>query len=193
MQSGFADPVFDAQRAFRAAMNALAQPGTLQALESSLVPPAPLPAELAALALTLFDHETPFWLDAPLATPDVVAFLRFHTGAPAVADPADAAFALVLDAASCPLFSAFAQGVPAYPDRSATLILAVQNLAAEGGLVLSGPGIREHAMLSADPLPADFIARWAANRQLAPCGVDVLLAAAGCVVGLPRSVQIERR
>ena len=44
----FTVPVFDAQRVFRAAMNALARPGTLQPLEADLRPPALLPKELAA-------------------------------------------------------------------------------------------------------------------------------------------------
>ncbi len=140
---GFADPVHDAQGVFRAVMDALARPGTIHVLATGLTPPAPLTPELAALALALADADAPLWLDAGLAqNPAVPAFLRFHTGARIADDPAEAAFALVSDAAACPDFSVFAQGMPAYPDRSATLVLAVSALSGDEGWRLDGPGIR---------------------------------------------------
>ncbi|PIK69245.1 phosphonate C-P lyase system protein PhnH, partial [Methylobacterium frigidaeris] len=123
---GFADPVHDAQGVFRAVMDALARPGTIRPLVPVLAPPAPLTAELAAVALALADSDAALWLDAALARSQAVTdFLRFHTGARITEDPAEAAFALISDAAACPDFGAFAQGTPAYPDRSATLVLAV--------------------------------------------------------------------
>ena len=64
---GFADPVLDSQGVFRAVMEALARPGTPQRLPVVLAPPAPLTPALAAIALTLADHEAPLWLDPPLA------------------------------------------------------------------------------------------------------------------------------
>lgn len=188
---GFVDPVHDAQGAFRAVLDALARPGTVQVLATRLVPPAPLTAELAAVALALADADAPLWLDASLARePAVAAFLRFHTGAPVVADPAEAAFALVSDPARCPPFAAFAQGTPAYPDRSTTLVLALERLDGETpGLRLSGPGIRGEARLAASPLPADLVARLRANHALFPRGVDLVLVAPGRVAGLPRSTR----
>jgi alpha-D-ribose 1-methylphosphonate 5-triphosphate synthase subunit PhnH len=57
---GFADPVLDSQSVFRTVMMALARPGTIAELATGqLLPPAPLTPELAAVALTLCDHETP--------------------------------------------------------------------------------------------------------------------------------------
>ncbi|MBY0299855.1 MAG: phosphonate C-P lyase system protein PhnH [Methylobacterium sp.] len=188
---GLRDPVHDAQRVFRAVMDALARPGRVQALTLALAPPAPLTPELAAVALTLADADAPLWLDPPLsASPEVAAFLRFHTGAPVVAEPADAAFALVSDPARCPDFAEFAQGTPAYPDRSATLVLALDRLAEDGRLVLEGPGIRGRAHLSAAPLPPDCAARLAANHARFPLGIDLLLAAPGRLAGLPRSTRV---
>ncbi|KTS28186.1 protein phnH [Methylobacterium indicum] len=189
---GFTDPVHDAQGVFRSVMDALARPGTIQALATGLTPPAPLTPELAALALALADADAPLWLDAGLAqNPAVPAFLRFHTGARIADDPAEAAFALVSDAAACPDFSAFAQGMPAYPDRSATLVLAVSALSGDEGWHLDGPGIRESARLSAAPLPADMPARLARNHAGFPQGIDLILAAPGRLAALPRSTRVQ--
>ncbi|MBK3398303.1 MULTISPECIES: phosphonate C-P lyase system protein PhnH [Methylobacterium] len=189
---GFADPVHNAQRVFRAVMDALARPGTIQALATGLAPPAPLTPELAAVALALADADAPLWLDAGLAeSPAVAEFLRFHTGARITDDPAEAAFALVSDAAACPTFDAFAQGTPAYPDRSATLVLAVSDLSDREGWHLDGPGIRDSARLAASPLPADMPARLARNHAGFPQGIDLILAAPGRVAALPRSTRVQ--
>ncbi|MCF4127699.1 phosphonate C-P lyase system protein PhnH [Methylobacterium sp. SyP6R] len=188
---GFADPVHDAQGVFRAVMDALARPGTIQPLATDLTPPAPLTPDLAAIALALGDADAPLWLDAGLArNPAVAEFLRFHTGAPITRDPAEAAFALIADAAACPDFASFAQGTPAYPDRSATLVLAVTDLSNDGWR-LDGPGIRGSARLSASPLPADILPRLARNHAGFPQGVDLILAAPGLVAALPRSTRVQ--
>jgi len=186
---GFADPVHDAQRTFAALMRAMAEPGLAVPLASDLEPPAPLSPEMAAVALALLDYETPVFLDPALAAaPGVAPFLRFHTGAPVVSDPAGARFALLADAAALPDFAGFARGEPDYPDRSATLVVQVAAMG-PGPLLLEGPGINGRRGFSATPLPADFAARLAANRALYPLGVDLVLCAPGAVAGLPRTVS----
>ncbi|MCJ8142023.1 phosphonate C-P lyase system protein PhnH [Ancylobacter sp. A5.8] len=188
---GFADPVFDSQSAFRAAMWALARPGRLEPLAVTLDPPAPLSPEAAALLLALCDFETPVWLDASAAAvPEVARFLRFHTGARIVAEPGAARFVLITDPARMADFAEFAQGTPDYPDISATLVVQVERFSASG-LVLEGPGVPGVRGFGAQPLPADFIARMVANRAGFPLGVDLLLAGAGHVAGLPRSVMVR--
>ncbi|BBF93050.1 phosphonate C-P lyase system protein PhnH [Blastochloris tepida] len=187
---GFADPVFDAQRTFRTVMAAMARPGRIEALASELAPPAPMTPALAALALTLADQDTPVWLDQPLAaSPDIAAFLRFHAGAPIVADPAEAAFALVSDSRAMPPFDAFAQGSDAYPDRSATLLVQVERFAGPP-LTLAGPGLEGTADFAASPLPADFAERLTANQAMFPRGVDLVLCTADRIMALPRSVRL---
>lgn len=186
---GFVDPVRQGQAVFRAAMQALARPGCPQALAVDLTPPAPLSPEAAALVLALCDYETPLWLDAPLARPEVRSFVSFHTGAPLVEDPALARFAVIADPEHLIDFAEFSQGSPAFPDSSATLILQMQRLSGSG-FALEGPGLPGRVGFGAEPLPADFAARMAANRAGFPLGVDLLLVAAGRVAGLPRSTRI---
>jgi alpha-D-ribose 1-methylphosphonate 5-triphosphate synthase subunit PhnH len=188
----FADPVFDAQRMFRAAMNALSRPGTPMAVDAGCTPPAPLTPELAGLALTLADHETPVWLDSALAASDEVRdYLRFHTGAPIVSEAADAVFALISDTAACARLTGFAQGEPDFPDRSATLLMAAACIEDRGPLVLSGPGIAGQSHLHVAPLPPDFPAQWAENHDAFPLGVDIIFAAPGLIAGLPRSTLVR--
>lgn len=188
---GFDDPPLDAQRVFRAVMNALARPGAIQALATTLVPPAPLTSELAAVALALVDHEAPLWLDAALAREVAVTdYLKFHTGAAIVTEPGDASFALIADATVAPSLDAFTPGVPEYPDRSTTIVFAVRELANVSGLTLEGPGIAGRCDLRAAPLPGDFRDQLSRNALLFPLGVDCLFTAPGRIAGLPRTTRI---
>src|SRR3546814_8455275 len=82
IRPGFADPGIASQRVFRVVLDAMARPGRIAEVTDELHPPAPLAAAAAALCLALADHDTPVWLAPRLATPAVVAFLRFHCGCP---------------------------------------------------------------------------------------------------------------
>jgi alpha-D-ribose 1-methylphosphonate 5-triphosphate synthase subunit PhnH len=188
----FADPVHEAQQTFRAVMNAMARPGTIQPVAGLTGAPAPLSPVAAAVAVALADYETPLWLDGPLAAaPDVAAWLAFHTGARIGAAPSQAAFALVADAAALPDLAVFAQGTDVYPDRSTTLVVQVEALSgAAARLRLAGPGISGHATLSITGLPADIVDRLAANHALFPRGVDLVLAGPEGVAALPRTTRV---
>lgn len=190
IEGGFADLVLGAQSVFRAVMEALARPGSVQSIASDAAPPAPLTPELGAVALTLVDHDTLVWLDPVLAADEaVVAWLAFHCGAPLTADSGAAAFALVSDAALLPAPDGFGQGTDEYPDRSTTVVLAAGSVVRP--VTLRGPGIKDQ--FSAElPLPGvDFIEQWAENRARFPRGVDLLLVRDGTVVGLPRTTRIS--
>jgi len=188
----FTNPVFDAQRVFRAAMNALARPGKLQPFDPGVRPPAALPPEIAALALALADHETPLWLDAALTEArDVADYLRFHTGAPLVRHPVEAAFALVSEPALCPALMSFTLGTADYPDRSTTILIQTDTLRSSYTLNLRGPGIAGNSVLRAEPLPPAFVREWGENRRYFPRGVDILIAADGWLAGLPRTTEIS--
>jgi alpha-D-ribose 1-methylphosphonate 5-triphosphate synthase subunit PhnH len=190
LAGGFSEPVFDAQEVFRAVMDAMARPGKIVDLIEKTAPPAPLSPEAGAIALCLFDHETPVWLDAGLAgTPEVGDWLRFHTGAPFVTEPNEAAFALVSDPSRMPVLAAFRQGTADYPDRSTTLIVTVETLDGLDPITLRGPGIKDTARMSPKPLPVGFIDQAAANHALFPRGVDMLFVTGGKLAALPRSTR----
>jgi alpha-D-ribose 1-methylphosphonate 5-triphosphate synthase subunit PhnH len=189
---GFADPVFDAQAIFRAVMDAMARPGTVQPVKLLAQPPQPLSPFAAAIALTLCDHDTPLWLDPPLRqTPAVASWLGFHSGAPLAGTPADAHFALVADPAALIALENFAQGTQEYPDRSTTLILQVASLSSGDRLVLEGPGIDGIMSFAPTSLPRHFVEQWKQNRARFPRGVDVILAAPEGIACLPRSTRIR--
>jgi alpha-D-ribose 1-methylphosphonate 5-triphosphate synthase subunit PhnH len=187
----FDDPALASQAVFRTVMEALARPGLPRPLVSRLAVPPPLSATAAAVALTLLDYETPFWLDQGLtATGEVAAWFRFHTGAPLTTDSARATFAFVSDPAATPPFDAFSLGSLEYPDRSATLVVQVESLAHGHGLELSGPGIAGTRSFSAAPLPPDFRTRLIANREMFPRGIDLILVSEDAVAALPRSIRV---
>jgi alpha-D-ribose 1-methylphosphonate 5-triphosphate synthase subunit PhnH len=186
----FANPVFESQATFRSVLHAMASPGRIVETGEALAPPPPLGRAAAAALLTLADFETPLWIAPSFAGSEVGTYLKFHTGAPLAAAPENAAFALA-DAENDVLdFKSFSQGTPEYPDRSTTLILQVRRLASGAGLRLVGPGVRGSAELDVAPLPADFLAQWAANHASFPLGIDLILAAGSRLAALPRSVAV---
>lgn len=188
---GFADPVADAQKTFRAVLEAMSRPGTIVTAPALPPAPAPLAASAAALLLALVDYETPLWLDPAARQPAVLDYLRFHCGCPVVEQPDQAAFALVVDAATMPPLSAFHPGSDEYPDRSTTVIIQVPALDGGERWRLKGPGIRDQAIFNASQLPAGFKGWVQDNHVLFPRGVDLLFAAPDQLAGLPRSTELE--
>lgn len=181
--AGFADPVLDAQRCFRAVLEAMSRPGRVQRVPAlPEVPPGLSPAA-AAVLLTLADADTPLRLAVGEAA---AAWVRFHCGARLV-PAAEAAF--VLDPAA-PLASLPA-GSEEEPERGATLLLEVAGLAEGSGWRLTGPGIRDAHRLRVDGAPPGFLRDWSANRTRFPRGVDVILCAGDRIAALPRTVCIE--
>ena len=190
LEAGYADPVLGAQGSFRAIMDALARPGTLQSLVLPR-PSPPLEAGLAAVLLTLADPDTPVWLDADLcATPGLEAWLAFHCAAPTTSASHLAQFAIASRADRLPPLADFAAGTDAYPDRSTTIALAVPALTGGRPLVLRGPGIDGDVRIAPTGLPDDFVGQWELNRAGFPRGVDLLLVCGDALIGLPRATRI---
>lgn len=182
LAGGFSDLPVDAALAFRAALEAMARPGTIHEIGGAQAP-APLSAAAATLILTLCDAETPLHLAPGHDGPEIRDWVTFHTRAPLVAR-AEARFAIGGWQALAPL-SDYAIGTAEYPDRSATLIVEMPALAAEGAR-LTGPGIETEAFLS---LPE--VAAFAANRALFPLGNDFFFTAGDSLAALPRSTIVE--
>jgi alpha-D-ribose 1-methylphosphonate 5-triphosphate synthase subunit PhnH len=191
LPAGFADKVLSAQTTFRSVMDAMARPGSVQHIAAPAGMPSGMMCGAAAIALTLFDHDTPLWLDASMSqAPDVAKWLKFHTGAPIVSDASVCAFALIGHAAALPPLDRFSFGTNEYPDRSTTLILQVRSLAQGLPLELRGPGIDRVAVLQAAIQPADLVERLAINAALFPRGIDVVLVADDAVVAIPRTTRL---
>jgi alpha-D-ribose 1-methylphosphonate 5-triphosphate synthase subunit PhnH len=193
LPAGFADKVLSAQSTFRSVMDAMARPGSVQRIGSAAGAPAAMMRGAAAIALTLFDHDTPVWLDGRMsATPDVAKWLKFHTSAPVVTDSSIASFALVGDPENLPALDRFAFGSNEYPDRSTTLILQVGNLTDGPVVELQGPGIDGSAALRASIRPRDLFERLAINAALFPRGIDVVLVHDDSIVAIPRTTRLAR-
>jgi alpha-D-ribose 1-methylphosphonate 5-triphosphate synthase subunit PhnH len=191
IRRGFTDPVLDSQRVFRALLDAMAHPGRVVAVPGPEDPPLPLGSAAAATALALLDFETPVWLDAAAATPEIAGYLRFHCGAPLVEEPRAAQFALIVHPTAMPPLEAFDAGSDERPERSATLVLQVDGLAAGRGRRLTGPGIHGTTWLDVPGAAPRFWDAVRANAACFPRGVDLLLCAGALVAALPRSTRVE--
>jgi alpha-D-ribose 1-methylphosphonate 5-triphosphate synthase subunit PhnH len=191
LPAGFVDKVLSAQATFRSVMDAMARPGSVQRIAAAAGAPAAMMRGTAAIALTLFDHDTPLWLDPRMCeSSDVAKWLKFHTGAPVVADSSICSFALIGEARALPALDRFAFGTSEYPDRSTTLILQVESLTQGPALELRGPGIDGTAVLPAAIQPPDLFERLAINAALFPRGIDVVLVADDAIVAIPRTTRL---
>ncbi|MCA6107193.1 phosphonate C-P lyase system protein PhnH [Bradyrhizobium cenepequi] len=187
---GFSDKVLSAQSTFRSVMDALARPGTVQRIAASAGAPEGMMHGTAAIALMLFDHDTPIWLDGAISTSDAAKWLKFHTGAPIIDHPAMAGFALIGDPKNLPALDRFALGSSEYPDRSTTLILQVDSLSRGTAYELHGPGIDGSTLLTASIEPHDLFDRLAVNATLFPRGIDVVLVDGSSIVAIPRTTRL---
>ena len=182
LDGGFAEPPVQSAHGFRALLEAMARPGSIQTVAGA-APPAPLSVAAGVALLVLTDSTTPLHLAGEVDCAAVRGWIAFHTGAPLVA-AANAQFALGTWAALQPV-AQFSIGDPAYPDRSATLIVEMDTLTAQGAR-LTGPGIQTLAHLSL-PETAAFVA----NRALFPLGFDTILTCGDRLAALPRSTRVE--
>ena len=194
--AGFSNEAFGSQAVFRAVLQALSHPGRTVAVEHDAQAPAVGHAASAVVLLALLDSDCTLWLSPRLATSDAGAWLRFHTGCTLVADAAQARFVWVAQGDALPALNRLALGTDIYPDQSATCVVDVSRAAttvdASDAWHLRGPGIQEVAALQVDGLHDDFEAQWAANHGVFPRGVDLLLATADHIVGLPRTTRATR-
>ncbi|GAA3866986.1 phosphonate C-P lyase system protein PhnH [Celeribacter arenosi] len=182
LDGGFSDPPVQSSYAFRAALNAMARPGTIEEMVGGHAP-EPLSQAAATLILTLCDHETPIYLAGEHDSPEIRQWIAFHTGTP-IASRSEAMFALGTWDALGPIHD-FPIGTAEYPDRSATLIVEVQSLEPSGAK-LSGPGVKDVSFLNLPEVNA-----FAGNATLYPLGLDFFFTAGNHVAAIPRSTKVE--
>ena len=181
-EGAFASPPTDAAQAFRAAMRAMARPGTIEAIAGARAP-EPFSEAAASLLLTLCDPDTSLYLAGEHDSEAARAWVGFHIGAPLL--PADRAdFAVGTWDALQPV-SAYKVGVAEYPDRAATLIVEMPDLE-RSGAQLSGPGIKDTAKLNLPEIKAFQV-----NRRLFPLGFDCFFTSGQNIAALPRSTRVS--
>lgn len=190
---GFADPVQDAQRVFRAVLGAFARPTLPQPLEAGTTGRvAPLSPGAGALLLALCDEQTPIWLDPALsASDDVCAWLRFHTGVRLVDAPCDALFVVASSPSTVPQLGDLASGTDEEPHRSATVVIDATGARGTGDFVATGPGVNGSVSWDGAGLPSGFLAQWQQNHSHFPRGIDLILVADDSVRALPRSIRLQ--
>lgn len=189
LSAGFADPVHEAQAAFRGALDALSRPGRPVAIGRPVAGLGLGPA-MAHLLLALTDDDTPVWWQQ--GDRAVADWLRFHTSAAPAATPPGAAFAVISDAASMPPLAAFAAGSAESPEDSATLLIELASLEDGPAVEWHGPGICDKQTVRLAGLPEHFWTQWQANHASFPQGVDIVFTCAGAALGLPRTTRVRR-
>ena len=190
LMKGFDSEVSDSQTVFRHLLNAMAYPGTILDTGITLACPDRIHPSAGALLLTLMDFETPFWTDLAPDSPEV-RWLKFHTGAPVIFDPFDAAFALVTDPSSAGDLNRFNPGTVIGPDRSTTLVIQTNILAEGDQLQLTGPGIPKQTGLTFMGIAPDFWEHRTRVNQAFPAGIDMIFVHKDRFCAMPRTVQTE--
>ncbi len=192
------DPVFDAQKHYRALLQCTARPGTIGQLDDvALEIPSQFNRASAFLALTLLSADTTFYLTEERES--VVEFLRRETLArPATAEQAD--FLFLADAMRVEAIDLARAGALAFPEQGATVVLQVTGLSPAPmpgalRLTLAGPGIETQAVVFVSGASeALFEALQKRNAEF-PLGIDTYLtcdslSAGPCVLALPRTTRI---
>ena len=186
---GFDDASLQSAAVFRAILDAVSRPGTMQKIPCDLKPPAPLSAASAAVLLTLSDQETSLWLAPSILNHGVKNYLKFHTGAPLVETPASVAFGF-FPSTEIPDLSGFSTGTDEYPDTSTTIIIQIDGDEPPVDVVFNGPGIETKTDVSIPGLSLDFWRFVKRNHDLFPRGLDFLFCLPDAIAACPRSTSV---
>jgi alpha-D-ribose 1-methylphosphonate 5-triphosphate synthase subunit PhnH len=195
------DEVFDSQATFRALLDSMSRPGKIchlplrpyQAPPNGLCPPA------LTILKTLCDHRVSFSLGVGNETPELIRYLEVNLATPF--QPVEKADYVLFDGAGFDArFSRLNCGSLEFPEKSATALICVTRLSAGQGeregpscsLVLTGPGVKEKARLSAAGLDPGYVTERQKTIRYFPMGVDLFLVdSEGKVAGIPRTSAVE--
>jgi len=186
---GLTDPVHDAQRTFRALLDAHTRPGTPDQITVEMNVPLGLTPACGAACLTLLDLDVVVWLQPSFAD-SVKAWLLFHTGCSFTQYAEEANFALIQDLATLPELSIFNWGTAEKPEISTTLLVQVESFEKGQPVMLTGPGVLNQQAIT-PTIPPHFWKFWMQNHQAYPQGIDIFLFTANAVMGLPRTTRSE--
>lgn len=190
LETAFMLPVQDAQHSFRRLLKAMSEPGVIVALHQLKHGWQPLNIATTSVLLTLTDNDTPVWLSTALSNDIVNQSLRFHTNAPLVDMPEQAAFAVADGEISHAQLNALATGSAVAPETSATLVVQVPSLSGGRMLRLTGAGIAEERMI-APQLPDCLIHELTERPHPFPLGIDLILTCGERLLAVPRTTHVE--
>ncbi|MGA2615058.1 MAG: phosphonate C-P lyase system protein PhnH [Spirochaetia bacterium] len=194
------DEVFDSQATFRVLLDSLSRPGTIRILPLRPYESAPAgfcPPALSILK-TMCDHRVSFSVGSSGLRPDWVSYLSMNLATPfRHVDVAD--YVLFEGERFDADFTRLNRGTPEFPEFSATALLCVGRLSEEGdpgragyALRLSGPGVKDAAILSVTGLDPRYLEERSKANMFYPMGIDLLLVDKdGRVAGIPRTSSAE--
>jgi len=191
-QPAMFDAIYDAQSIFRTLLETMARPGVWRRLPAAVDGSGPTAGRwLLPIARTLIDHETTFAV-VGLDAEQLAGRLTHATASRLVAvEAADYVFSN--GAPGAEVVRALKRGLPAYPDESATLIVALAMDAAGVELQLRGPGIDGLLACTAPGLGESLLDALAEANATPPLGVDlIVISPDGMALALPRSTAIAR-
>lgn len=193
------DPVFHAQRHFRAILDSLARPGTVWRLDGvTCRPPGALAPSGALVAFALLNADVGFHLvDLPASDAE---YVTANTHSPHVAI-GNAAFIFCRGIAATGALEGAHCGTLPYPDTAATVVVQVDALSSaprDGGLELTieGPGVPGERRVFTRGLGTDLLLALQARNLEFPLGLDALLVSTNpnddvsTVLGLPRTARL---
>ena len=196
--AGFQDIALGSQSIFRAALEALSYPGRHVTVNALFEAPAAANLSSSGLLLALLEPGSRLWLSPSLVGTDAAAWIVFHTNCEITQHPSDAEFAWIKNWKELPKFSSLCLGTDEYPDHSTTCVVDVMpshDNVPPSLFTLTGPGIKDFATIELQFMsPSEretFIQERSLNHALFPCGVDLFLATAQGLIGLPRTTCIE--
>ena len=187
------DEIFDAQAHYRLLLDSMARPGKINVMPSlELTTPQGIHAAGALVGFALLNSDVSFYVDGPSAE-DVSLYLLVNTSAkPAEAEAAD--YVYLNGTAAAEILYRLKTGTLPYPESSASVIVAVEELGGETGLVLtlSGPGVDGERRLSVAGLDTALLEALVTINAEFPLGIDLVLTdPTGRIACIPRSSRVR--
>jgi alpha-D-ribose 1-methylphosphonate 5-triphosphate synthase subunit PhnH len=188
------DDVFDAQAHYRLILDSMARPGKINVLpDPELTAPKGIHASGALVAFALLNADVSYCVEGPAAF-EVSRYLLVNTSARQV-EKGEADYIFLDGSAPAELLHQLKVGSLPYPEDSATVVAAADDLSNEGNgliLLLSGPGVSGERKLCVSGLDRSFFEALAGINGEFPLGIDVILTdPERRVACIPRSTKVR--